>query len=76
MRKNTMQISRSEMAEYGEFFRHMRLSLGFTLEQMAAHIGVFRTTISLWEKGQRIPNKNIEEIEQTYREVVKKVRRG
>jgi DNA-binding XRE family transcriptional regulator len=73
--KLELQISREEMKEYGEFFKSIRLSLGFNLEQMAKEIGVFRTTISLWEKAKTIPNIDIDEIEDRYREVVKKYRK-
>jgi transcriptional regulator with XRE-family HTH domain len=64
------------MIEYGEFFKSMRLSIGLNLEQMAAllkshGLNVFRTTISRWEKGLTIPNKEIDEIEEVYRKAVK-----
>jgi transcriptional regulator with XRE-family HTH domain len=74
--KCTLQLTQEEMAEYGEFFKSMRLSIGLNLEKMAAllkshGLNVFRTTISRWEKGLRVPNQDIEEIEQVYREAVK-----
>lgn len=70
-RKYVQQISKEEMKEYGEFFRSMRKSVGYTLKQMANEIGVFFTTLHRWEKGEIIPNQDIYEIEQMIRDVVK-----
>lgn len=74
--KAILQITYEEMKEYGEFFKTMRLSIGLTPAQMAEEIGVFRTTVSRWERGERIPNKDIYLIEQKYREVVKKYKQA
>jgi DNA-binding XRE family transcriptional regulator len=68
----TLQISKEEMKEYGEFFKAMRQSIGLTQKQMAEEVGVFSTTVYRWEKGYRIPKKDIDEIERKYREVIKK----
>lgn len=71
MRKYKMQIEPEEMQEYGEFFRSMRKSIGYTLAEMAQELGVFRTTLSKWEKGITIPNHNIDDLEQQIRGIVK-----
>ena len=75
-RKYTMQISREEMTEYGEFFRSMRQSVGLNLEQMAEKLdlGIFRTSISKWEKGISVPQMDIDDIVQRYRNVVKQIK--
>jgi transcriptional regulator with XRE-family HTH domain len=65
-----LQVSEEEMAEYSAFFKAMRKSIGFNLEQMGEALGVFRTTVSRWEKGI-IPNRDIDEIVQEYRRVVR-----
>jgi transcriptional regulator with XRE-family HTH domain len=65
------QVSKEEMKEYGEFFKSMRLSIGYSLEQMGKAIGVWHTTLARWEKGLVIPNGDIYEIECKIREVVK-----
>lgn len=72
--KQVRQITYEEMKEYGDFFRSMRKSLGFNLEQMSQEVGIFRTTLSKWEKGLIIPQQGIYEIEMRFREVVKKKR--
>lgn len=65
------QIDYDEMKEYGEFFKSMRKSIGYTLKEMSKEIGVFYTTLHRWEKGAIIPTQDIYEIEQRIREVVK-----
>lgn len=67
-----LQIDKDEMKEYGDYFKSIRLSLGMTLQQMSKEIGVFRTTISLWEKAKSIPKTDIDEIVDKYKEVVNK----
>lgn len=66
-----MQISREDMKEYGDFFRFMRKSVNMSLEEMANELGVFRTTLSKWEKAQVIPNVDIDDLEQRIRGIVK-----
>lgn len=68
-RKYIQQVTKEEMIEYGEFFRNIRLSLGLNLEQMAEKVGIFRTTLSKWEKGSIIPNDDIYTIEQKFRSI-------
>lgn len=70
--KYSLQLTHEEMKEYGEFFKSMRLSIGLSKYQMADEIGVFFTTIHRWEIGQRVPKRDIDELERKYREVVKK----
>jgi DNA-binding XRE family transcriptional regulator len=70
-RKYVQQLSKEEMKEYGEFFRSMRNSIGYTQKKMAEAVGVFYTTIYRWEKGNIVPNQDIYEIEQRIRDVVK-----
>lgn len=71
MRKNTLQLDPDTMQEYGQFFRFMRKSIGYTLDQMAKELGVFRTTLARWEKGICIPHQDIDDIEQRIRGIVK-----
>lgn len=71
MRKYTLQLDTDTMKEYGEFFKRMRLSIGYTLAEMSAEIGVFRTTLSKWEKGVTIPHQDIDDLEQRVRGIVK-----
>lgn len=71
MRKYKMQVEPEEMKEYGEFFRSMRNSIGYTLEEMARELGVFRTTLSKWEKGITIPHHNLDDLEQMVRGIVR-----
>jgi DNA-binding XRE family transcriptional regulator len=71
-RKIQLQISQEEMFEYAEYFRNIRQSLGLTPSQMGEEIGVFRTTIVRWEKGLHIPKRDIDEIVNKFREVVKR----
>lgn len=70
--KQVRQLEKEEMKEYGEFFREMRLSIGLTQKEMAAEIGVYRYTVYRWENGYTIPQKDIYEIEEQYREVANK----
>lgn len=71
MRKYKLQIEPEEMQEYGEFFRSMRKSINYTLAEMAQELGVFRTTLSKWEKGISIPHQDIYDIEQQILGIVK-----
>jgi transcriptional regulator with XRE-family HTH domain len=59
------------MKEYGEFFRSMRKSIGYSQKKMGDVLGVFYTTIYRWESGNIIPNQDIYEIEERIRNVVK-----
>lgn len=69
------QVNKEEMKEYGEFFKQMRLSIGYSLQQMAKELGLgWYTTLARWEKGLVIPNGDIYEIESKIREVVKAVK--
>jgi DNA-binding XRE family transcriptional regulator len=70
-RKYTLQLSKEEMKEYGEYFRFMRKSIGYSQKMMAEKVGVFYTTIYRWEKGNIIPNQDIDEIAQRIKDVVK-----
>jgi transcriptional regulator with XRE-family HTH domain len=70
-RKYVQQLSKEEMQEYGEFFRSMRKSIGYSQKKMAEKVGVFYTTIYRWEKGNIVPNQDIYEIEERIRNVVK-----
>lgn len=74
-RKGVWQITDEEMKEYAEYFKSVRLSLGLTRPQMAEEIGVFRTTICRWERAQHIPQRDIHEIVEQYRAVVKKYKK-
>jgi transcriptional regulator with XRE-family HTH domain len=51
------------MKEYGEYFRSMRLSIGYTQKQFARLLDVFPTTYYRWEKAVIIPQQDIYEIE-------------
>jgi DNA-binding transcriptional regulator YiaG len=68
----TRQITYEEMRKYGQSFKSMRESVGFTLQQMADEVGTFRTTLSKWEKGLIIPQTDIYEIEQRFKKVIQK----
>jgi DNA-binding XRE family transcriptional regulator len=68
------QVTKEEMKEYGEFFKSMRLSIGYTLQEMGREIGVWHTTLARWEKGLVVPNGDIYEIESKIRDVVKAVK--
>jgi transcriptional regulator with XRE-family HTH domain len=70
-RSYVQQVTIEEMKEYGEFFKSMRLSIGYSLDQMGKAIGVWYTTLARWEKGIVVPNGDIYEIEQRIRDVVK-----
>jgi DNA-binding XRE family transcriptional regulator len=73
-RQYVQQLTKEEMQEYGEFFRSMRKSIGYNLEQMANALGIFRTTYSKWEKGLIIPREDMYDLEQRFRNVVKAAR--
>jgi transcriptional regulator with XRE-family HTH domain len=70
-RKYVQQLSKEEMKEYGDYFRFMRKSIGYSQKKMAEKVGVFYTTIYRWEKGNIVPNQDIYEIEERIRNVVK-----
>lgn len=70
-KKQIRQVTREEMKEYGEFFKLMRLSINYSLQRMAAEIGIFYTSLSKWEKGVSIPQQDIYEIESRIRNIVK-----
>jgi len=44
---------KSEMQQLGEIFREIRSRCGFTQDQMATFLGVDRTMITKYEKGER-----------------------
>jgi DNA-binding XRE family transcriptional regulator len=73
-KKQVRQISYEEMKEYGELFKSLRLSIGYSQDRLSKKIGVFRTTLHRWEKGQLIPQQDIYEIEQMIRSVVDSVK--
>jgi transcriptional regulator with XRE-family HTH domain len=75
-KKQTRQITYEEMKEYGEFFKSMRLSIGYSLIKMSEPLGVFYTTYSKWEKGLIIPQQDIYEIEEKVRNIVKVAKVG
>lgn len=68
--KITLQITRDEMKEYSKKFKSMRESIGFSIEEMAEAIGVFRTTIARWETGNYVPKRDIKEILEDYNRIV------
>jgi transcriptional regulator with XRE-family HTH domain len=60
------------MLKYGQQFRAIRQSLGLTLEQMSEEVGIFRTTLSKWEKGLIIPQVDIKYIIRKFNSVAAK----
>lgn len=74
--KQQRQINYEEMEEYGEYFKGVRLSLGLTLKEMAEEVGVFRTTLSRWEKGKHIPQTDINYILTKFKKIERKYNAG
>jgi transcriptional regulator with XRE-family HTH domain len=74
-KKQTRQITYEQMKEYGEYFRSMRLSIGYTQKQFARLLDVFPTTYYRWEKATIIPQQDIYEIESKVREIVRSVKK-
>lgn len=75
-KKQTRQITYEQMKKYGESFRSMRESIELTLAEMSDEVGIFRTTLSKWEKGLIIPQADIKYISRKFRSVVEKYSRG
>ena len=44
--------------ECGNLLRKTRKSMGLTIEEMAEHLDVSPTTLSLWERGKSYPDAN------------------
>ena len=65
------QVTKEEMREIGEYFMSIRKSLGYNLSEMAEKIGVYRTTLSLWEKGKVVPQEDIYLLKQKFQEALK-----
>ena len=61
-----------EYKEFGEFLRNMRLSLDWQPKVMGEALGVHRTTLARWEKGEKLVNRDIYELELQIRDIVKK----
>ncbi|MCY7865949.1 helix-turn-helix transcriptional regulator [Bacillus spizizenii] len=57
--------------EFGEFMKHMRKSVGWSAAEMGERLGVFRTTITRWEKGQNLSAQDIFVLELKIRHMVK-----
>lgn len=72
--KHTRQLTKEEMREFGQFLYHMRTSIGLPIPVMAEKLGVFRTTLARWERGQTVPQRDVLEIEQDVRNIVKEYR--
>jgi len=70
-KKQVRQITYEEMKEYGEFFKGIRLTLGWSLTRMADEIDIWYTTLSKWEKGLIIPQQDIYDLEMKFRKIVK-----
>jgi DNA-binding transcriptional regulator YiaG len=73
--KAVLQLTHEEMKEYGQYFKSMRESVGLSKEQMAKELGVFFTTVHRWEIGQRVPKRDIEEIVEDYRKIIRKYKK-
>jgi transcriptional regulator with XRE-family HTH domain len=71
-KKQTRQITYEQMREHGQQFRSMRESIGLTLGQMADEVGIFRTTLSKWEKGLIIPQADMKYIIRKFNSVAAK----
>lgn len=69
---HTRQITKEEMLEYGQFMRNMRESVGLTRAEMGEEMGVYTSTIRRWEVNGVIPQRDINEIVQDVRDIVKK----
>ncbi len=72
--KCVLQITREEMKEYGEYFKRMRESIGYSQKAMADELGVFQTTYGRWELGQRIPHQDINFVIECVQMIVKKAK--
>ena len=71
MRKNILQVSEEEMQEYAEFFLNIRTYMGYTKTQMGLALGVDPSTIRRWESGKCIPNRDLYELEYTYKQLAR-----
>jgi len=56
---HTRQVSKDVMKLYGAEFKRLRESVGMTTREMAEALGVFRTTIVRWERGQTVPQRDL-----------------
>lgn len=74
--KHHRQVTREQMKEYGDLFKSMRVSIGFTLTKMADAIGVHYTVLSRWEKGTCIPQVDIKYVHNKIKSVAEKHQRG
>jgi transcriptional regulator with XRE-family HTH domain len=75
-KKQTRQISYEEMKEYGEWFRNIRMSIGYTQKQFSILLGIHWMTYSRWELSKIIPQQDIYEIECKVREIVNAVKKA
>ena len=60
------------MKVYGAEFKKLRESANLTTSEMAKELGVFRTTIVRWERGETIPQRNIRYILKDMRTIVER----
>jgi transcriptional regulator with XRE-family HTH domain len=70
-KKQTRQLTYEQMKEYGDYFRSVRKSLGYTIPVMAEKLGIHHTTLYRWEKSKIIPQTDIEYLVSKYRRLVK-----
>lgn len=67
-------MTQQELKQFGEFVRDMRDLSGLSLKDFADDLGVFRTTLSRWERGLHVPKKYDElmELKQRIIEITKR----
>lgn len=46
------------MATVGQRIRKLRTDQGFTMQELADKCGVSRATVSMWESGKRLPDRD------------------
>jgi DNA-binding XRE family transcriptional regulator len=67
----TNQITLEDMKEFGFFFKSMRESIGYSLTDMADLLDIHDQTLRRWEKGETVPHRDIKELENDIRRIVK-----
>lgn len=65
------QITYEHMKQYGESFKSMREFAGIEVKEMAELVGVAKSTYSLWEKGEAIPQVDVRYVDKRIRKIVK-----
>jgi transcriptional regulator with XRE-family HTH domain len=70
-KKQTRQLTYEQMKEYGDYFRSVRKSLGYTIPEMADKLGIHHTTLYRWEKSKIIPQVDIKYLVTKYQNIVK-----